>query len=207
MLEAKNLSCTRDERILFHGLNFCVRPGDLVQVAGTNGAGKTSLLRILAGLSQPDEGCVNWSGTNIHHYREYHQQLLFLGHQSGIKTLLTVWENLLFYHSKKYKCHSDIIGQILIQTGLSGYEDLPVAQLSAGQQRRVALARLWLSDVPLWILDEPLTAIDQQGRQQIILLFERHVAAGGMLLFTTHQDLMGIRKTVKKIYLTGTQGF
>lgn len=149
MLEAKNLSCVRDERTLFSALSFRVTPGDIIQVEGPNGAGKTSLLRILAGLARPDSGEVCWHGQNTLRQRErYHQDLLFLGHQPGIKTMLTPFENLQFYQAVRTSPDRQAIWQALEQVGLVGYEDLPVAQLSAGQQRRVALARLWLSDSP-----------------------------------------------------------
>ena len=187
MLEAKNLSCVRDERTLFSALSFTVKPGDIIQVEGPNGAGKTSLLRILAGLARPESGEVCWHGQNTLRHRErYYQDLLFLGHQPGIKTMLTPFENLQFYQAVR------------------GAPDrhLPVAQLSAGQQRRVALARLWLSSSPLWILDEPLTAIDKQGVAELISLFEQHAQQGGMVLLTTHQDLAGATQAVGKISLT-----
>jgi heme exporter protein A len=206
MLQARNLSCIRDERLLFQAVSFCVQPGEIVQIAGANGAGKTSLLRILVGLLHPDDGEVSWSGKNIYHDREhYYQHLLFLGHQSGMKSLLTPWENLTFYHAEKYHANSDILCQVLSAAGLAGCEDVPVAALSAGQQRRVALARLGLSRVPLWILDEPLTALDQQGRQQIILLFERHLSLGGMIIFTTHHELEKMTTAVRTICLSDIQ--
>lgn len=202
MLEAKNLSCVRDERTLFSALSFRVTPGDIIQVEGPNGAGKTSLLRILAGLARPDSGEVCWHGQNTLRQRErYHQDLLFLGHQPGIKTMLTPFENLQFYQAVRTSPDRQAIWQALEQVGLVGYEDLPVAQLSAGQQRRVALARLWLSDSPLWILDEPLTAIDKQGVAELISLFEQHAQQGGMVLLTTHQDLAGATQAVRKISL------
>ncbi|CAI1942165.1 cytochrome c biogenesis heme-transporting ATPase CcmA [Serratia proteamaculans] len=203
MLEAKNLSCVRDERTLFSGLSFTVKPGDIIQVEGPNGAGKTSLLRILAGLARPEGGEVCWHGKNTLRHRErYYQDLLFLGHQPGIKAQLTPFENLQFYQAVGTTPDRQAIWQALEQVGLVGYEDLPVAQLSAGQQRRVALARLWLSDCPLWILDEPLTAIDKQGVAELISLFEQHAQQGGMVLLTTHQDLAGVTQAVGKISLT-----
>lgn len=202
MLEAKSLSCVRDERILFSELSFTVKPGEIIQVEGPNGAGKTSLLRILAGLAQPESGEVCWRGQNTLRHREnYHQDLLFLGHQPGIKTMLTPFENLQFYQAVRAAPDRQAIWQALEQVGLVGYEDLPVAQLSAGQQRRVALARLWLSECPLWILDEPLTAIDKQGVAELISLFEQHAQQGGMVLLTTHQDLAGTTQAVGKISL------
>lgn len=206
MLEAKNLTCIRDERRLFHKLSFYVAAGEIVQVEGRNGAGKTSLLRILAGLADADEGQVNWLGEDIRRDRaRYHQDLLFLGHQPGIKAVLTPFENLAFYQSVFQKVDSAAIWQALAQVGLVGYEDLPVSQLSAGQQRRVALARLWLSQSPLWILDEPLTAIDKQGVSTLLALFVAHAAKGGMVLLTTHQDLDTVGQQVRKIRLTSTQ--
>ncbi|AKP32568.1 cytochrome c biogenesis heme-transporting ATPase CcmA [Yersinia aleksiciae] len=206
MLEAKDLTCIRDERHLFQGLSFCVAAGEIVQVEGQNGAGKTSLLRILAGLADADEGQVNWLGENIRRDRaRYHQDLLFLGHQPGIKSVLTPFENLAFYQSVFQKVDSAAIWQALAQVGLVGYEDLPVSQLSAGQQRRVALARLWLSQSPLWILDEPLTAIDKQGVGTLLALFVEHAANGGVVLLTTHQDLDAVGQHVRKIRLTNTQ--
>lgn len=206
MLEAKDLTCIRDERRLFQRLSFCISAGEIVQVEGQNGAGKTSLLRILAGLADADEGLVNWQGENIRRDRaRYHQDLLYLGHQPGIKSVLTPFENLAFYQSVFQKVDSAAIWQALAQVGLVGYEDLPVSQLSAGQQRRVALARLWLSQSPLWILDEPLTAIDKQGVGTLLALFVEHAAKGGMVLLTTHQDLDAVGQQVRKIRLTHTQ--
>ncbi|MDA5497185.1 cytochrome c biogenesis heme-transporting ATPase CcmA [Yersinia aleksiciae] len=206
MLEAKDLTCIRDERYLFQGLSFCAAAGEIVQVEGQNGAGKTSLLRILAGLADADEGQVNWLGENIRRDRaRYHQDLLFLGHQPGIKSVLTPFENLAFYQSVFQKVDSAAIWQALAQVRLVGYEDLPVSQLSAGQQRRVALARLWLSQSPLWILDEPLTAIDKQGVGTLLALFVEHAANGGVVLLTTHQDLDAVGQHVRKIRLTNTQ--
>ncbi|WP_440514533.1 cytochrome c biogenesis heme-transporting ATPase CcmA [Serratia sarumanii] len=202
MLEAKSLSCVRDERILFSELSFSVQPGDIIQVEGPNGAGKTSLLRILAGLARPDGGEVCWRGRNTLRDRaNYQQDLLFIGHQPGIKAVLTPFENLQFYHAVRGAAEHQAIWRALEQVGLVGYEDLPVAQLSAGQQRRVALARLWLSAAPLWILDEPLTAIDKQGVAELISLFEQHAQRGGMVLLTTHQDLASVGQTVGKIRL------
>lgn len=205
MLEAKSLSCFRDQRLLFDGLSFLVSPGEIIQVEGPNGAGKTSLLRILAGLVQPESGEVCWQGENTRYHRSnYHQQLLFLGHQPGVKSMLTPFENLQFYQAVDQQPEPAAVWQALEQVGLTGYEDLPVAQLSAGQQRRVALARLWLSHKPLWILDEPLTAIDKQGVVALVALFEQHRQQGGMIILTTHQDLIGTPSAVRKIRLAAT---
>lgn len=211
MFEALNLSCVRDERTLFSGLSFTVSPGEMVQIEGRNGAGKTSLLRILAGLSSPDAGEIRWQGVSTRRQRDvFHQELLYLGHQPGIKSVLTAFENLAFYlsvssPSVRGDAAAEAIYQALENVGLLGYEDVTVAQMSAGQQRRVALARLWLSNAPLWILDEPLTAIDKQGVATLTALFEQHAEQGGMVLLTTHQDLQGVNRDVRKIRLTGAE--
>jgi len=211
MFEALNLSCVRDERTLFSGLSFTIEPGEMVQIEGRNGAGKTSLLRILAGLSSPDAGEVRWQGVSTRRQRDiFHQQLLYLGHQPGVKSVLTAFENLAFYLSVngpmvRGNASAEAIYQALENVGLLGYEDVTVGQMSAGQQRRVALARLWLSDAPLWILDEPLTAIDKQGVATLIALFEQHAQRGGMVLLTTHQDLQGVNRDVRKLRLTSAE--
>lgn len=211
MFEALDLRCVRDERTLFSGLSFTIEPGEMVQIEGRNGAGKTSLLRILAGLSSPDAGEVRWQGVSTRRQRDiFHQQLLYLGHQPGVKSVLTAFENLAFYLSVngpmvRGNASAEAIYQALENVGLLGYEDVTVGQMSAGQQRRVALARLWLSDAPLWILDEPLTAIDKQGVATLIALFEQHAQRGGMVLLTTHQDLQGVNRDVRKLRLTSAE--
>ncbi|ADU70099.1 cytochrome c biogenesis heme-transporting ATPase CcmA [Pantoea sp. At-9b] len=199
MLEVINLSCVRDERTLFNGLSFAVEPGDIVQIEGPNGAGKTSLLRLLAGLSRAEEGEVLWQAQPIRQQREiWHQNLLYLGHQPGVKSVLSPLENLHFWHGES---HSDAIFAALEQVDLLGYEEVPVAQLSAGQQRRVALARLWLSPAVLWILDEPLTAIDKAGVEKLMTRFAQHADNGGAVILTTHQDLPDDAGRVRKIRL------
>lgn len=203
MLEAKGLTCCRDERVLFGELSFRLAAGDIVQLEGANGAGKTSLLRILAGLALPDQGQVLWQQQPIAADRPgYQRDLLYIGHQAAIKAALTPFENLAFYQAISGARDSDAIWHALEQVGLLGYEELPAAGLSAGQQRRVALARLWLTSARLWILDEPLTAIDKQGVATLMQLFEQHATAGGVLLLTTHQPLPATSARVKKLSLT-----
>ncbi len=203
MLEVKNLTAIRDERILFESLSFEIHAGELVQIEGRNGTGKTTLLRIIAGLGECECGEILWQRSKIQSDREsYHQDLLFLGHQTGIKRELTALENLRFYlavHQQRVDEHA--IFQALAKVGLAGREDVPVAQLSAGQQRRVALARLWLSKKPLWILDEPLTAIDKQGVSVLEALFLSHAQQGGIVILTTHQDMFADNPKLRKIRL------
>ena len=200
MLEAINLTCIRDDRVLFNDLNFTVNSGDIVQIEGPNGAGKTSLLRLLAGLSGAEQGEVRWQGERLQQQRErWHRNLLFLGHHPGVKSILTPLENLAFYHAD---CREAQRFAALEAVDLLGLEEVAVAQLSAGQQRRVALARLWLSRAPVWILDEPLTAIDVQGVQKLMALFIEHVNHGGMVILTTHQPLPSAAWPLRKISLT-----
>ncbi|ENM3763946.1 cytochrome c biogenesis heme-transporting ATPase CcmA [Vibrio cholerae] len=203
MLEVKNLTAIRDERILFESLSFEIHAGELVQIEGRNGTGKTTLLRIIAGLGECECGEILWQRSKIQSDREsYHQDLLFLGHQTGIKRELTALENLRFYLAVHQQTVDDpAIFEALTKVGLAGREDVPVAQLSAGQQRRVALARLWLSKKPLWILDEPLTAIDKQGVSVLEALFLSHAQQGGIVILTTHQDMFADNPKLRKIRL------
>lgn len=202
MLEARELLCERDERTLFSGLSFTLNAGEWVQITGSNGAGKTTLLRLLTGLSRPDAGEVLWQGQPLHQVRDsYHQNLLWIGHQPGIKTRLTALENLHFYHrdGDTAQCL-----EALAQAGLAGFEDIPVNQLSAGQQRRVALARLWLTRATLWILDEPFTAIDVNGVDRLTQRMAQHTELGGIVILTTHQPLNVAESKIRRISLTQT---
>lgn len=203
MLEVKNLTAIRDERVLFEGLSFTIQSGELVQIEGRNGTGKTTLLRIVTGLGDRDDGEIHWNNVNIEADRDsYHQELLFLGHQTGVKRELTALENLRFYQAVHAAgTQEEDLYQALTQVGLAGREDVPVAQLSAGQQRRVALARLWLSRQKLWILDEPLTAIDKQGVKVLEALFLQHAEQGGIVVLTTHQDMFADNPKLRKIKL------
>ncbi|MGT8978524.1 cytochrome c biogenesis heme-transporting ATPase CcmA [Escherichia coli] len=202
MLEARELLCERDERTLFSGLSFTLNAGEWVQITGSNGAGKTTLLRLLTGLSRPDAGEVLWQGQPLHQVRDsYHQNLLWIGHQPGIKTRLTALENLHFYHrdGDTAQCL-----EALAQAGLAGFEDIPVNQLSAGQQRRVALARLWLTRATLWILDEPFTAIDVNGVDRLTQRMAQHTEQG-IVILTTHQPLNVAESKIRRISLTQTR--
>ncbi len=203
MLEIRQLTCIRDKRVLFDGLSFSVSGGELVQIEGANGTGKTSLLRIIAGLGIAESGDVLWQGERIQNDREnFYQNLLYLGHQTGVKRELTAFENLAFYQKMHGSEDQTRLWDALARVGLAGREDIPAAQLSAGQNRRIALARLWISDVKLWILDEPLTAIDKQGIKVLEALFQRHVDQGGIVLFTTHQDMFTDNQQLRRIRLS-----
>ena len=188
-LTITNLACERGENRLFENCNFSVASGEWVQIEGHNGIGKTSLLRILAGLAIPAEGCVLWNDIPIQKQRdEYYSELFYLAHYAGVKPELSPWENLRFYQKIQGLALDDaMLWNALDKVGLIGREDLACSYLYAGQQRRVALAKLWLTKQKLWILDEPFTAIDKKGVADLIAHIEQHCENSGIVIFTSHQ--------------------
>lgn len=167
-----------------------LQPGEMLQIVGPNGSGKTSLLRLLAGLMQPTEGSIWLKGRPLAQQRgELTRNLLWIGHAAGIKGLLTAEENLAWLCALQQPATSQAIWQALAVIGLRGFEDVPCHTLSAGQQRRVALARLYLKAPPLWILDEPFTALDKSGVAQLEQHLADHCDSGGSVILTTHHSL------------------
>lgn len=204
LISASNLTCIREERLLFDQLAIEINAGDIVQVEGPNGSGKTSLLRILAGLSQPYEGEVFYKNQLITQSREeFHQNLLYLGHLPGVKGEMTAQENLNFNLTLHgLHINASEIEDTLALVNLTGFEDSLASHLSAGQHRRISLARLYKSTADIWILDEPFTAIDKQGVYSLEQLFKAHIKQGGCVILTTHQDLLTFSPSqVKKITL------
>lgn len=191
MLTATALSCVRGERRLFAGLDLAVGPGEWLHVQGENGSGKTSLLRILAGLSPPAEGEIRWHGEPVRAAGEdYKRDLLYLGHHGAVKEDLTPFENLTLAAQLDGKTLNEADAlQALARFGLRGREDLPVRFLSAGQKRRVLLARLAVRRAVLWILDEPFTALDVKAVDMLSGLIVEHVTGGGMAILTSHQAI------------------
>ncbi len=191
-LETLNLRCERGDRTLFEGLNFQVAAGQLLQIEGANGSGKTTLLRTLCGLFESTAGNINWCGQSIHaDPASYHAQLSYIGHLPGIKLELSPRENLAFSQGLRGQSISqnDLLNA-LDAIGLYGFEDTPCRHLSAGQRRRVALARLILDKSQLWILDEPFTALDRAGNQRLSELLAAHLLQGGLVVLTSHQPVI-----------------
>ncbi len=189
-LATVDLECIRGDRVLFSNLNIEIRPGKILQIEGRNGCGKTSLLRLLCGVMMPSEGEILWKGANITRERaDYYSDAAYLGHHNGIKGELTALENLHFAQALSTPKSDSDLYSILARLSLSGFEDIPCRHLSAGQNRRVALARLLATETIVWILDEPFTALDRKGIAEIEKIFEEHVAAGGIIVLTTHHPL------------------
>ncbi|NOQ64290.1 MAG: cytochrome c biogenesis heme-transporting ATPase CcmA [Methyloprofundus sp.] len=201
-LEVKNLFCERDERVLFSSFALKIDTAEVVQIIGQNGSGKTTLLRILCGLSDAYTGDLLWKGQALEEVRDdYYQSMLYVGHLAGVKASLTPEENLQWMSQLDKSLNKCTIMQALKQVGLYGFEDVPCHSLSAGQQRRVGLARLYLSNAPLWILDEPFTALDKKGVSEKEALIAAHVHAGGSVILTTHHDLSIPNKTIRPVNL------
>jgi len=191
VLEASGLECERGGRVLFRGLSFALGRGELLRIAGANGRGKTSLLRILCGLAAPAAGEVRWRGQEVGALREeYSRQLVYLGHAPALKDDLTALENLMFawlLAGKGMPVPSDSLFQALRKLDVP--MTLQVKKLSQGQRRRALLARLVLSEEqPLWLLDEPFAALDTEAARIVEDLVSAHVGRGGMVIYTSHQE-------------------
>jgi heme exporter protein A len=204
MLEARQLECTRGERKLFRKLGFRLGRGQLLRVAGANGSGKTSLLRIMCGLLAPSAGELRWQGRPIREEREeYCRNLVFIGHLNALKDDLTALENLRFTAALGgLPADRERSLEGLDRFGVAHCAELPAKVLSQGQRRRVALARLALSPtVPLWILDEPFSALDAGAVSELELLLAAHIASGGMVVLTTHQEGQVVTQAVLRVDL------
>ena len=191
MLEASNLECVRGERRLFAGVGFRLEGGEMLYLQGRNGSGKTSLLRMLCGLTSAAEGEIRWGGAEIGELGEaYREDLLYLGHHNAIQESLTARENLQATAALAgVALDDDEAGVALRRIGLRGREDLPARFLSQGQKRRVALARLMWSQAPLWVLDEPFVALDAAALALLAETIAGHLGGGGLVVLTSHQEV------------------
>lgn len=191
MLTVTNLACTRGDRTLFSGLGFSLKSGEWLHLTGENGAGKTSLMRILCGLAPAEAGEIRWRDQPIRELGdEFRRELLYLGHQPSVKEEMTASENVRTTAAVAGVFLSEAdADDLLRQVGLAGREDLPVRVLSQGQRRRVALARLLWSDAPLWVLDEAFVALDSGALAMLTGIIGKHLDRGGLALLTSHQEL------------------
>ena len=185
LLAAHALAFARNEEPVFGPIDFHVNAGEALLIQGGNGAGKTTLLRLLAGLLHAESGRIEIDGRTARR-RERTRFIAYLGHLPGLKADLTTLENLHFLCGLHGRRARQMPGSALAIVGLAGYEATPVRQLSAGQRKRLALARLWLSPAPLWLLDEPYANLDLDGITLVNRMISAHLRGGGGALVTTH---------------------
>jgi len=199
-LSGDNLTLIRGERCLFEDLSFALDSGELLILEGRNGCGKTSLMRAIAGMLMLESGQICWDEKPVEkHRQEFHGSLVWLAHRTGLKGDLTLVENLAFERTLRAQSERDA-EEVYERLGIARLKKLILRSLSAGQQRRVALARMLLADVPLWLMDEPFTNLDREGRKLVMELVEEHLADGGMCVMAAHQDVE-INAPVTKVHI------
>jgi len=203
LLEAREINCWRGDRHILRDVSFGVRAGEFLKLTGPNGVGKTTLIRIVCGLLPPENGTVLWRGKRVSSSNdEYHIEMAYLGHLNSIKADLTARENLRFLAGLRQTLSDADIDAALDRVGILSRGDLVARSLSAGQKRRLALARLLLSGAMLWILDEPVTNLDTAGIELVEELITEHVNKGGLALAAAHQRLLDHAPFLRRLELT-----
>ena len=188
-LNATELTLFRGDRCLFKELSFALNPGELLLLEGRNGSGKTSLLRAIAGLLELESGAIHWDGSPVSQESQIFQNsLVWMSHKVGFKGDLTLVENLQYESKLRLQSTADF-DDTLKQLNLGKLRRLPMRSLSAGQQRRVALARMLMSSAPLWMMDEPVSNLDSEGRELVVHLLRKHLGSGGMAIVAAHRDI------------------
>ena len=190
-LQVIGLVSYRYDKLFFNSLDFSVGSGQLLQIEGGNGTGKTTLLKILCGLIEVDEGEIFWRGNDIRSVMdEYKRDLNYLGHKNGIKAGLTCLENLKVLSALGYRVITTDYSYVLERYGLKGCDDTYAYKLSAGQKRRLSLAKLSICEASIWILDEPFTSLDEKGKEDMKTIFSQHLISGGTILVTSHEEII-----------------
>ena len=189
-IEVQHLECIRRDNVLFQDVCFNVSDGELLQIDGINGSGKSTMLRIIAGLTQASEGDVYWNEQSISDCRyQYQQQMTYIGHTNGVKDALTVDENLKVIQALSGSAHQTDYDKVLLRIGLPGMNDVMLGKMSAGQKRRMGLTRLLINQSQIWLLDEPFTSLDVDGKRIIEEIIVEHCQRGGIVIFATHQAM------------------
>lgn len=202
-LRVEKVHVWRGDRHVLRGVSLELSAGELIHISGANGAGKSTLLRVTTGLLRPEQGSVSWRGKSILHApTDYQAELAYAAHEPALKGDLTALENLRFMVGLKRRVNSAELLAALERTGVAGLADLPTRVLSAGQRRRVAMARVLALRAALWLLDEPYTNLDAAGALLMNSLLEEHVAQGGMALVVAHHDL-NLATAARRLELQG----